>query len=108
MNYFHKLHRETSTHFWVNNPSAAEMDKALDADAIACTTNPAYCSKLITAEPAYLHSVIDAVIRETRNDERAAFLVYERTCQRIMQRFLPLYEKSGGKRGFVTIQDDPR
>jgi len=108
MNYFHRLHAETSTHFWVNNPSSVEMDKALDAGAIACTTNPAYCSKLITVEPAYLHSVIDEVIRETRDDERAAFLVYERVSQRIAQRFLSIYEKSGGRAGFVTIQDDPR
>jgi transaldolase len=106
--YFHRLHKETPTHFWINNPTAVELDKAIAAGAVSCTTNPAYCSKLITAETAYLHSVIDEVIRTTRDDEQAAIRVYQRTCQRLMKRFQRLYELSGGRCGFVTMQDDPR
>ena len=106
--YFHRLHQETPTHFWVNNPSASELELALAAGAVNCTTNPAYCAKLLTAEPAYLHSVIDAVIRETRDDDQAAARVVQRVTRRLLDRFLSRYEQSGGRQGFVTIQDDPR
>ena len=107
-NYFHRLHQETPTHFWVNNPTSGELEQALAAGAIASTTNPAYCARLVTAEPAYLHSVIDAAIRDTADDEQAANLVYQRVTQRLLRRFQPLYEQSGGRQGFVTLQGDPR
>jgi transaldolase len=107
--YFHRLHRDTATRFWVNNPSGAELEKAIAAGAINCTTNPAYCSKLLTSDREYLHGVIDAVIREeTVEIEEAAVRVYQETSKRILDRFLPLYAQSGGAYGFVTMQDDPR
>jgi transaldolase len=62
----------------------------------------------VKSDKEYLHSVIDSAIRETRNDDEAADLVYQRTAKRVIERFRPLYEQSGGKCGFVTIQSDPR
>ena len=107
--YFHRLHAETPTRFWVNNPSGAEMERAIAAGAINCTTNPAYCSKLLASEPDYIRGVVDGVISEgTRDAEQAAVQVYQRAAKRVLDRFLPLYEQSGGEYGYVTMQDDPR
>jgi len=107
--YFHRLHRDTPTRFWVNNPSGADLEDALAAGAISCTTNPAYCAKLLASDRDYLHGVIDSVIREEIAEvEAAAVRVYQRASKRILDRFLPLYEQSGGACGFVTMQDDPR
>lgn len=106
--YFSRLHRETPTRFWVNNPSGAELDLSLATGAINCTTNPAYCSKLLTSDKAYLHACIDEVIHETRDMDEAAVLVYRRTAARVLDRFRPLYDQSGGAWGYVTVQDDPR
>jgi transaldolase len=106
--YFHRVNEETPTRFWINNPSLKEMELALTAGAINCTTNPAYCSKLIKSEPDYIHQVIDRAIRETGDTELAAERVYQEATARVINRFLPLYEQSGGTCGFVTIQDDPR
>lgn len=106
--YFHRVTRETPTRLWINNPTEEEMELALEAGAISCTTNPAYCSKLIRSEPAYIHDLIDQAIRETSDDTVAADRVYQDASARIMARFLPRYEQSGGTEGFVTIQSDPR
>jgi len=106
--YFSRLHRETPTRFWVNNPSGEELDRAITAGAINCTTNPAYCSKLMETDPEYLHGIIDETLMETRDIERTAVLVYQRAAKRVMDRFQALYEQSGGEYGYVTIQDDPR
>jgi len=106
--YFHKLHAETPTRFWVNNPSGAEVEKAITAGAINCTTNPAYCSKLLQSEPDYIRGIIDRVIKETGDNDEAAALVYRRATARIIKRFISLYEASGGQYGYVTMQDDPR
>ena len=40
--YFHRLHQETPTRLWINNPTLEEADLAIDAGAISCTTNPSY------------------------------------------------------------------
>jgi transaldolase len=102
------LHEQTGTRLWINNPTAEEIDKALAAGAISCTTNPAYCSRLLANEPAYVNGVIDSVIRALPECEAAAPMVYQRCGQRLLERFLPIHERTRGAAGFVTLQDDPR
>ena len=106
--YFQRVAAETLTRFWINNPSGENMERAIAAGAINCTTNPAYCSKLLQSDPDYIRGVVDKVIRETDDDEVAAVRVYEEATRRVMERFMPLFEQSSGEYGYVTIQDDPR
>ena len=107
--YFHRLQKETQTRLWINNPSGEECEKAIVAGAINCTTNPQYCQKLLSSDPDYIQRVVDDVIlKETKDHEEVARRVYQKASQRIMEKFLPLYEKSEGRCGYVTMQDDPR
>ncbi len=106
--YFQRVTAGTLTRFWINNPSGEDMEWAITAGAINCTTNPAYCSKLLQSDPDYIRGVVDKVIKETDDDEVAAVRVYEEATTRVMERFLPLYEQSAGEYGYVTMQDDPR
>ncbi len=84
------------------------MKKAIESGAINCTTNPAYCSKLLKSDPEYIRDVIDNVIKETDDDDAAAISICQKASARIMSGFLPLYEQSSGGYGYVTMQDDPR
>jgi transaldolase len=106
--YFDRVTAETSTKMWINNPSGIEMEKGIAAGAINCTTNPAYCSKLLDSDPDYIRNVMDEVIRETSDHDMAADCVYQEASARVMARFLPLYEESQGVCGYVTMQGDPR
>lgn len=106
--YFHRVAQETPTRFWINNPSGDEMELALEAGAISCTTNPTYCAKLLQTEPDFIIPIIDRALRETTDDEDAAERVCMAATQRLIERFAPLYERSGGTQGFVTLQSDPR
>jgi len=106
--YFHRVHQQTPTRLWINNPSGEDVRRSIEAGAVNCTTNPSYCSKLLQSELEYIHQVIDAVVREVEDDDEAAERVYLRCAQRVMEMFLPLYNASGGQQGFVTVQDDPR
>lgn len=106
--YFEKLHRDTENRFWINNPSAKEIDLSIQHGAIACTTNPAYCSRLASVEPDFLSKIIDETVEQVGDIDSAAILTYQRVVQRLTRAFLPLYHRSGGKEGFVTIQHDPR
>ena len=106
--YFDKVRRRTPTRFWINNPTMAEMEWAIAAGARSCTTNPTYCSRLMDTEPDVIRAIIDAVAAEIEHDDEAAEEVYKRAGQRIAAMFRPLFERSGGTEGFVTIQGDPR
>jgi transaldolase len=106
--YFHRVARETPTRLWINNPTGEDARKAIEAGAINCTTNPAYCSKLLDGEPDYVRALAAQVVRAEPDDDAAGERVYQLAAQRIMDTFLPLYKASSGTQGFVTIQGDPR
>jgi len=107
--YFRRVTKQTPTKLWINNPTPEETDKAIAAGAISCTTNPTYSMKQILAESErnYVLSVIDDVIKETEDNSKAADLIQQKLAKRIMDKFLPLYEQSPGKQGFVSIQGNP-
>jgi transaldolase len=105
--YFHRLHQETPTRLWINNPTLAEADLALAAGAISCTTNPAYSARIIKMEPERAARAIDAAINESADDQRAADIAQQRIVKEIMEKFLPLYERAPGKQGLVSIQGNP-
>ena len=105
--YIRRVLNETPTRLWINNPTGEEIGRALAAGAIAGTTNPSYCSKLLQREPGYIGPIIASSAREIADTDAAADLVYQRVTQRFMRAFLPLYQKSSGREGFVTMQDNP-
>jgi transaldolase len=106
--YFDRVVAGTPTRLWINNPSRAETRLAIANHAINCTTNPAYCSKLLQSDPDWLREVIDAVVQVEANDDIAADLVLQKTAGWVMEQFRPLFDESDGAYGYVTIQADPR
>ena len=106
--YFHGVAAATPTRVWVNNPRGSELEPSIKAGAVCCTTNPSYCSKVIQLEPDYLHGVIDQVIARVQDNDAAAEQVYHAAAKRILEAFLPIYERTEGLYGYVTLQGDPR
>jgi len=107
--YFRRVHEETPTRFWINNPTIEQARKALLAGAIGCTTNPSYVSKLI-ADPGEIRAVaraVDVLLPYEADDSVIAAKVQAEMVGRLSDVFLPLYESSLGKQGYVTIQGDP-
>ena len=105
--YFHRLHQETPTRLWINNPTLEEADLAIAAGAISCTTNPAYSARIVKMEPERAARSIDAAIKESPNDQRAADIAQQRIVKEIMEKFLPLYNQAPGQQGLVSIQGNP-
>jgi len=105
--YFHRLHRETPTRLWINNPTLEEADQAIAAGAISCTTNPSYAARVIKMEPNRALRAIREVIQESPDDQYAADRAQQRIVKAIMEKFLDLYERDPGRQGLVSIQGDP-
>jgi transaldolase len=107
MGYFHRVQAETPTRFWINNPTPAETRLAIEAGAIACTTNPTFAAKVIAADPKGTAAVLDAAVRETRDDRAAADLVQRALCRRVLEAFRPLHDQDPLRQGWVSVQGDP-
>jgi len=105
--YFHRLHQETPTRLWINNPTLEEADLAIAAGAISCTTNPSYSARIIKMEPERAARAIHAAIKESPDNQRAADIAQQRIVKEIMEKFLPLYNQAPGKQGLVSIQGNP-
>jgi transaldolase len=95
--------------FWINNPTRRQAELALENGALGCTNNPSFTQKMLDhpEERAYAEALLDEAIRETDNDWQAAELFQRKMVKPIAQRFMPLFEKSNGQHGYVSIQGDP-
>jgi transaldolase len=105
--YFERVRAATGARFWVNNPTSAEMDLALAHGAMGCTTNPGYGGNLVKRAPDEVLPIVRECLPASEDDEVVAELVQRRLVGRICGRFLPLYERTGGTEGFVSIQGAP-
>lgn len=106
--YFQRVHRETPTRFWINNPTLDEATAALEMGAVAATTNPTYPARLLRDDPDYINGLIDESIKQTDDDNEVAQTVYQQAILKLMSLFYPVYEQSKGRYGYVAIQGDPR
>lgn len=106
--YFLRVTKQTENRMWVNNPTVEEAHKSIAAGAVACTTNPTFSARILRVEPDAAKKVLMDVVRQEPDDAAAAHKVQMELCARIMPPFMPIYEKTRGELGFVSVQGDPR
>ena len=107
--YFHRVTELSPTRLWINNVTPQEARLSLKAGAVGCTQNPTYPHKMLThpADSGWAYSVLDTILKDEKDDNRAQCLFQYALVSEIAREFLPLYKASFGKQGFVTIQADP-
>lgn len=105
--YFDELVATTPTRVWVNNPTLEEIDLALAHGAVGSTTNPAYGGGLLRRAPDEVLPLVAECVALSDDDLVVADLVQQRLVARIAARFRPLFESTGGRLGFVSLQGAP-
>jgi transaldolase len=107
--YFKRVTAQSPTMFWINNPTQPQADLALEHGALGCTNNPSYTQKMLDHPEyrEYTYGVLDDILREISDDRAAAIEFQARMVKPITDKFLPLFGKTGGAHGFVSIQGDP-
>ncbi len=107
--YFHRVTEQTPTMFWINNPTRRQADMAIEHGALGCTNNPSYTQKMLDhpEEKEYAEALLEAAIHETNDEWEAAEVFQRKMVKPIADKFMPLYLKSGGQHGYVSIQGDP-
>ena len=103
------MNRLSPTRLWINNPTPSDADRAIEAGAISCTTNPTYAMKQLQRDETRgeAESIVADVAARVKDVDDAADQVTQRLVKRILDRFLPVYERKPGAQGFVSIQGNP-
>lgn len=107
--YFHRVQAQTPTRFWINNPTREEADRAIAEGAVGCTCNPSYCQKMVShpTEGDYARTLLREAADESPSDGEAQAILQRKLVKEIASKFLPLYQASDGRDGYVSIQGDP-
>lgn len=107
--YFHRVTEQTPTRFWINNVTREEADVAIEAGAVGCTQNPSYVYKMLVheGEKAYAYEKLDAILKEEEDDDMVQEKLQQQLVGEVAKHFLPMYEASKGKIGYVSVQGNP-
>ena len=107
--YFKRVSKLTATRFWINNVTREEAQLALDAGAVGCTQNPSYTWKMLSheTEGEYAKGFLREIIKEEKDDTEALVRLQKILVGEVAKKFIPLYESSNKKLGYVSIQGDP-
>jgi len=108
-NYFHRVTNQSPTMFWINNPTPTQADWAIAEGALGCTNNPSYTQKMLDHpdEGEYTKKILTEVLKDEPDNRKAAIEFQARMCKPVAEKFMPLWEQSGGMHGWVSIQGDP-
>lgn len=82
------------------------------ADTLFCgvTTNPRLTRRVLELVPEDVNDLIDGIIRDypAKSNYELAWETYKAITAKGTQLYMPLFEKSNYKRGYVSAQVDPR
>jgi transaldolase len=107
--YFKRVAALTPTKMWINNITRKEAQMAIDAGAMGCTQNPSYTWKMLThpEEKERALEILKQTMKETNDDNEVVCIFQRKLIKEISDVFMPLWKKTNGKHGYVSIQGDP-
>ena len=84
-------------------------DKPLDMVFAGVTTNPRLTSNVLNLIPEEVNPIVDKLINDypSKSDYQIAWEVYKAITAEGTKLYMPLFEQSGYKRGYVSAQVDP-
>ena len=107
--YFIRVTRQSPTEFWINNPTRLHADMAISHGATGCTNNPSYTQKMLDhpVEAAYAQQILTETLRDCQDDNTAIAEYQRRMVKPIAEKFIPIFTRTHGSQGYVSIQGDP-
>ena len=105
-----QLTAETGTDFWNDSCDLEQLQEALDNGAVGATSNPVIVSAVVKGAPKLWNPVIDRIIRDhpTATEDEVAWELIAELGKAAAKLLLPEFEKSGGRRGRLSLQVNPK
>lgn len=102
----HEMVATTPTEFWSDSCSARELEYAIEHGAVGATSNPTIVTHVLKTELADWKPRIEQLFqtRPTFTEAQITWQLIEEMAVKAAQLLLPVFEASGGKRGFLSIQ----
>jgi transaldolase len=96
--------------FWNDSCSVKELSEAVALGASGATSNPVIVFNVVKGESAAVTPVLDALIADnTRADEEEiAWRLVEELARRAAAILHPVYEATAGRKGFLSVQVNPK
>ncbi len=106
----HEMAMRTPTDFWNDSCSFSELEYAIDHGAVGATTNPVIVGGVLKQEMHLWEGRIRELIAEMpeASYEDVTWRLNEEMAVKAGEMLLPEFEKSGGKRGRISIQTNAK
>lgn len=111
MLYSKQLEQKTPTKFWLNNPTPGEVKKALElGNCVNVASNANYVKRMLSeneTKQEAIHLIDDLICQGISDDHLIIAMTAQHFLGKCAQLFLPLFEKTEGKEGWIAIQGNP-
>lgn len=105
--YLNWVIENTQTGWWHDSADPVELQLGLDRGAIGVTTNPFLSSVALAKNRLAWATDVDSVLAKNFGSEQKAEELMRHVVTRAAAMYLPHYERSGGKTGYVCAQVNP-
>ena len=106
----HQMASTTITDYWNDSCSVEELTYAIEQGAVGATTNPTIVLGVLKKEMPLWRERIHTLIREnpTWHEEQITWKLIEEMAVKGAELLAPVFERSGGLKGRISIQTNPQ
>lgn len=96
--------------FWNDSCSVSELSEAVANGAVGATSNPVIVFTVIKADPKTWLPVLDVLVKDHPEDteEDLAWKLIEAVGRKAAAILRPVYDATGGRKGFLSMQVSPK
>ena len=105
-----RLTAEQGVEFWNDSCAPNELADAVAHGAVGATSNPVIVFNAVKQDPATSAALIDRLVAEhpEEGEEEIAWRLIEELGRRAAALLEPVYRQTGGRRGFLSMQVNPK
>lgn len=102
----HEMVSTTPTDFWNDSCAVAELEYAIEHGAVGATSNPTIVASVLKTELSAWKPRIEQLFQTQPawTEAQIAWQLIEEMAVKAAQLLLPVFERSGGKQGWLSIQ----
>ncbi len=104
------MYKEFGTEFWNDSCHIPDLMEAIKTGASGATSNPNIVSTVYTNDKPRWDPVLQTLLVEhpDASEDELAWLLIERMATDAARLLHPVFEQTEGKRGFLSVQTNPR
>ena len=101
---------EFGSDWWNDSNDHVELQHAFEEGAVGATSNPVITLNSVKSHPDVWTPVIDNMIKKnySASEDEILWLLIDKVGERAAKILLPVYEKSNGEKGKLSLQVNPK